>query len=386
MFGRKQQMIAYNVQPLASTNLTGIGYYSANILKELLKDGDDYELQVFDFLKRNGAPSMVRKHLGGQFDETKLRTVSSMPLGAYIRAGKLGRIRPYASLTHSSADLTVFFNYLAPAGLKGKRIITIYDMVCGRYPETMDDRNRRLLQNHLQASADMADAVMTISEFSRKEIRELLGVPEDRIFVAPCGVDTEFYCPGEDHEADIAAVSAKFGVDDYILYVGTLEPRKNIKTLVRAFEKIAPDIPGTSLVLAGGVGWHSEDTLAVIGNSPVKDRIIRPGYISNEEKRLLYRMARLFVFPSMYEGFGMPVTEAMACGTRCVIADTSSLPEVAGGLCPAVPYDDVDAMAQTILDEFGAGEADKEKLTAHVSRYTWSRAADVYREAIRSVI
>ena len=386
MFGRKQQMIAYNVQPLASTNLTGIGYYSANILKELLKDGDDYELQVFDFLKRNGAPSMVRKHLGGQFDETKLRTVSSMPLGAYIRAGKLGRIRPYASLTHSSADLTVFFNYLAPAGLKGKRIITIYDMVCGRYPETMDDRNRRLLQNHLQASADMADAVMTISEFSRKEIRELLGVPEDRIFVAPCGVDTEFYCPGEDHEADRAAVSDKFGVDDYILYVGTLEPRKNIKTLVRAFEKIAPDIPGTSLVLAGGVGWHSEDTLAVIGNSPVKDRIIRPGYISNEEKRLLYRMARLFVFPSMYEGFGMPVTEAMACGTRCVIADTSSLPEVAGGLCPAVPYDDVDAMAQTILDEFGAGEADKEKLTAHVSRYTWSRAADVYREAIRSVI
>lgn len=386
MFGRKQQMIAYNVQPLASTNLTGIGYYSANILKELLKDGDDYELQVFDFLKRNGAPSMVRKHLGGQFDETRLRTVSSMPLGAYIRAGKLGRIRPYASLTHSSADLTVFFNYLAPAGLKGKRIITIYDMVCGRYPETMDDRNRRLLQNHLQASADMADAVMTISEFSRKEIRELLGVPEDRIFVAPCGVDTEFYCPGEDHEADRAAVSAKFGVDDYILYVGTLEPRKNIKTLVRAFEKIAPDIPGTSLVLAGGVGWHSEDTLAVIGNSPVKDRIIRPGYISNEEKRLLYRMARLFVFPSMYEGFGMPVTEAMACGTRCVIADTSSLPEVAGGLCPAVPYEDVDAMAQTILDEFDAGEADKEKLTAHVSRYTWSRAADVYREAIRSVI
>lgn len=386
MFGRKQQMIAYNVQPLAGKNLTGIGYYSANILKELLKDGDDYELQVFDFLKRNGAPSMVRKHLGGQFDETKLRTVSSMPLGAYIRAGKLGRIRPYASLTHSSADLTVFFNYLAPAGLKGKRIITIYDMVCGRYPETMDDRNRRLLQNHLQASADMADAVMTISEFSRKEIRELLGVPEDRIFVAPCGVDTEFYCPGEDHEADRAAVSAKFGVDDYILYVGTLEPRKNIKTLVRAFEKIAPDIPGTSLVLAGGVGWHSEDTLAVIGNSPVKDRIIRPGYISNEEKRLLYRMARLFVFPSMYEGFGMPVTEAMACGTRCVIADTSSLPEVAGGLCPAVPYDDVDAMAQTILDEFDAGEADKEKLTAHVSRYTWSRAADVYREAIRSVI
>ena len=379
-------MIAYNVQPLASKNLTGIGYYSVNILKKLLKDGDDYELHVFDFMNRNSAPLMVSKHMEDAYDELKLHKVSSMPLGAYIRAGGMGRVMSYESLTRSDADLTVFFNYLSPEGLRGKRIITIYDMVCGRYPETMDDRNRRLLSKHLQRSADRADAVMTISEFSKSEIKELLGVPDEKIYVAPCGVDTEFYCPSGSIELERSAVLKKFGTDDYILYVGTLEPRKNIGTLVKAFEKIASYIPSTSLVLAGGVGWHSEATLALIENSPVKDRIIRPGYISNEDKRLLYRCARVFVFPSMYEGFGMPVTEAMACGTRCVIADTSSLPEVAGGLCPAVPYDDVDAMAQTILDEFGAGEADKEKLTAHVSRYTWSRAADVYREAIRSVI
>lgn len=379
-------MIAYNMQPLASRNLTGIGNYSAEILKELLKsEQGDYELHVFDFMKRNGAPELVASHMGESFDPSRLHTVTGMPLGAYIRAGKAGRIRSYEKITHSSADLTVFFNYLAPDGLRGKRIITIYDMVCGRFPETMDDRNRKLLSDHLQSSADKADAVMTISEFSRSEIMDLLGVTADKIYVAPCGVDSAFYCPGEDPDGDRAAVREKFGVEDYILYVGTLEPRKNIGTLVKAFEKIASDHPSLSLVLAGGVGWHSESTLGLIENSPVKSRIVRTGYISNEDKRLLYRAARLFIFPSMYEGFGMPVTEAMACGTSCVIADTSSLPEVAGGLCPAVKYDDVDGFATAINDSLAGDPSDPAALRAHVSQYTWSRAAGEYRRAIDKV-
>ena len=383
-------MIAYNVQPLAQKNLTGIGFYAANTLRELVKDQDDFEMHVFDFLGRNTAHVNVGNNLGVPYSEDKLHVVKNMPLGAYIRLGETGKMWPYEKLTRSSADMTVFFNYLVPQGLKGKSVITIYDMVCMRYPETMDDRNRRLLQMHLKPSAEKADAIVTISEFSKSEIKELLGIPEEMIFVAPCGTDTKYYRPFENEEEEIkvrAGLQEKYGIGKYLLYVGTLEPRKNIKTIVKAFEKAAGNIPGVKLVLAGGVGWHSEETIAAIEGSPVKDRIVRTGYITQKEKRDLYRCARAFVYPSIYEGFGMPVTEAMACGTDCIVSDTSSLPEVTGDLSVKVSPSDIDGFAKAFEDMCSKEpEPDlKERLIARASSYSWKEAADVYRQAFSFV-
>ncbi len=383
-------MLAYNVQPLAHENLTGIGYYAANTLGRLLKEDKECELHVFDFMGRNDAGSKVAKNLGEAFDPSALHIVKNMPLGAYIRAGNAGKMYSYEALTHSKADMTVFFNYLVPAGLKGKSVITIYDMVSMRYPETMDDRNRRLLQRHLKPSAEKAAAVVTISEFSKKEIKELLNVPEERIFVAPCGTDTTFYCPFPDEQAELAArqeIKKQFDIDRYILYVGTLEPRKNIKTLVAAFEETAKEDEDIKLVLAGGVGWHSEETLAAIEGSPVRDRIVRTGYVSNEMKRDLYRCAKVFVFPSMYEGFGMPVTEAMACGTPCIISDTSSLPEVAGGIADIVGVYDIHALSEAMLGAIGREITDefRKSAVANAARYTWEEAARAYRQALSFV-
>jgi glycosyltransferase involved in cell wall biosynthesis len=383
-------MIAYNVQPLAQKNLTGIGFYAANTLRELVKDQDDFEMHVFDFLGRNTAHVNVENNLGVPYSEDKLHIVKNMPLGAYIRLGETGKMWPYEKLTRSSADMTVFFNYLVPQGLKGKSIITIYDMVCMRYPETMDDRNRRLLQMHLRPSAQKADAIVTISEFSKSEIKELLGIPDERIFVAPCGTDTTYYKPFESSEEEAMArakIKEKYDADKYLLYVGTLEPRKNIKTIVKAFEKASGNIPGVKLVLAGGVGWHSEETLAAIEESPVKDRIVKTGYITQEEKRDLYRCAVAFVYPSIYEGFGMPVTEAMACGTRCIVSDTSSLPEVTGDLAVKVGTYDEDGFARAFEEICSEDTSEdlKGRLIARAASYSWKEAADIYRQAFSFV-
>lgn len=383
-------MIAYNVQPLAQKNLTGIGFYAANTLRELVRDQDGFEMHVFDFMGRNGAHVNVRNNLGVPYSEDKLHIVRNMPLGAYIRLGETGRMWPYEKLASSSADMTVFFNYLVPQGLKGKSVITIYDMVCMRYPETMDDRNRRLLQTHLRPSAQKADAIVTISEFSKSEIKELLGIPEERIFVAPCGTDTVYYRPFESEEEEAEArakIRAKYDADRFLLYVGTLEPRKNIKTIVKAFEKASGNIPGVKLVLAGGVGWHSEETIAAIEESPVKDRIVRTGYITQEEKRDLYRCAASFVYPSIYEGFGMPVTEAMACGTRCIVSDTSSLPEVTGDLAVKVETYDEEGFAKA-FEKICSQEPDPDltgRLIARAASYSWKDAADIYRQAFSFV-
>ncbi len=380
-------MIGFNVQPLASENLTGIGNYAADVLKCLLPLEDDYELHAFNFLGRNNTKAFIDKHIGGWYETSKLTFVKPIPLSVYIRMGNLGKVLPYKTLTKSKADLTVFFNYLAPAGCSGKRVITIYDMVCERFPETMDDRNRKLLQRHLQTSADNSSAIVTISEFSKREIMELLKIPEERIFVAPCGVDSKYYSPAVSSEETIKEqtfLKEKWDVSKYILYVGTLEPRKNTIALIKAFNRIAATIPEYKLVLAGGVGWHSEKTIEAIENSPFKERIVMTGYVSNEDKRALYRNAGVFVFPSMYEGFGMPVTEAMACGTPCVVADTSSLPEITNGLAPLVKFGDDEMLSSEILNMLSKEITSefRQKLISNASRYTWENAAKVYKEAV----
>ncbi|MBR1796711.1 MAG: glycosyltransferase family 4 protein [Clostridiales bacterium] len=372
-------MIAYNLQPIAVRGLTGIGNYTAQVARRLIDK--DSELHAFDFLGRNGAWGILEENLQMDLSGNDLHIVRSLPLSVYIRMGSAGKVIPYKTLTHSGADLTVFFNYLTPGGLTGKNIITIYDLVSERFPETMQARNRRLLQGHLKDSASRASAVLTISEFSKREIIDVLGVPEEKIFVGYCGVDTEYYTPGKGFTTGI---DKKFGLESYILYVGTLEPRKNIKTLVEAYGLIADKFPDIKLVLAGGLGWQPGETLSAIENSPYSDRIVRCGYVSNEEKRDLLRNARVFCFPSIYEGFGMPVTEAMACGTDCIVSDSSSLTEIAGDLLYKIDPGDVDGWAQALQAKLSSpmSEDRAKALRAKAETYTWEQAAAAAHNAI----
>ena len=373
-------MIAYNLQPIAVRGLTGIGNYTLEAARRLIDEAS--ELHAFDFLGRNGAAAILQENLQMNLSGYDLHIVRSLPLSVYIRMGNMGKLMPYSTLTRSKADLTVFFNYLTPGGLKGKNMITIYDLVSERFPETMQGRNRRLLQGHLQDSATRASSILTISEFSKSEIIDVLGVPEEKIFVGPCGVDTEFYTPGEGFETGI---NKKFNLEKYILYVGTLEPRKNIRTLVEAFSKISDKYPDVKLVLAGGLGWQPEATLKAIEESKAKDRIIRTGYISNEEKRDLLRNAQFFVFPSIYEGFGMPVTEAMACGTDAVVSESSSLIEISAGLVPLIDPKNADLWAEAMEEKLNskADTSKKQQLIDHARSYTWDKTAEAARSAIK---
>lgn len=380
--------VAFNLQPLASGNLTGIGYYTQNVMSEIIKSGrfSSAEFQAFDFLGRNNAADTLTERLFFKGSEN-IRIVKSMPLGAYIRAGKAGKVFPYEKLLKSEADLTVFFNYLSPQGLTGKNIITIYDMVVGRYPDTMDDRNRKLLERHLQKSADNAEHIVTISEFSRNEIAEQLSIPKEKISVAYCGVDTGFYCPAND--VSDKEIVRKYTDDKYILYVGTLEPRKNIPVLLDAFRIVSSKNPSLKLILAGKLGWHSEGVSNAIETSPVKDRIILTGYISDTEKRALYRNAEAFVFPSLYEGFGMPPIEAMACGTGCVCADTSSLPEVTKGNALLFSSDDYEEAASLIIKMIEMKSDNSLEIDSFIktaSEYKWKKTSDVFMNVIDSCL
>ncbi|MCQ2516023.1 MAG: glycosyltransferase family 4 protein [Saccharofermentans sp.] len=373
-------MISFNLQPIAVRGLTGIGNYTAEVAKRLIEK--DSELHAFDFRGRNGAKEILAENLKMDLSGNDLHIVRSLPLSVYIRMGAAGKIIPYHKLTKSKADTTVFFNYLTPGGLTGPNMITVYDLVCERYPETMQAKNRRLLQGHLGDSIKRANTILTISEFSKQEIIDVFGVDESRIYVGPCGVDTTFYTPGVGFTTNINKV---YDLERYIFYVGTLEPRKNIKTIVEAFNKISDKFPDVKLVLAGGLGWQPDATLDAIKNSPVSSRIVQTGYVSDEEKRDLLRNAELFIFPSIYEGFGMPVTEAMACGTDCIISDSSSLPEVSGGLLTMIKHDDVNSFAAAIENKLlnPIDSECKQKLIAQAATFNWDRAALAARSAIK---
>lgn len=398
------QNVGLNMQPLASSKITGIGTYTLEIAKRLPDIlGDQYicEGQVFDFGGRNHAADRIREYLfpaqknisGKANSDMQVRTCKLFPLGAYIRAGGFGKIISYQQLLKSKAEITVFFNYLRPDRVKGKTIITVYDMVSERYPETMDKKNRKLLRRFLAGSCRKADAIVTISEFSKQEIVSCLGISPEKIHVALCGIDQAIYYPPVDEaekERMKISLHEKYKISSrYILYLGTLEPRKNVDVLLDAFQILHDRFSELKLVISGGLGWQYENTLAHIERSGMKDSIIRTGYIPEQDKRMLYSGAEVFVFPSLYEGFGLPVAEAMACGTPVVCSRASSLQEVVGGAGILCDPDDAVSFASAIENIYTDAvlrDEYKNRQKEQIRSFTWDRAAQVYGQVISDVV
>ena len=384
--------IGLNLQPLADQNLTGIGTYAREVgtrLAVMLESrGIDYDGHVFDFVGRHNAANQVTAHWGAGVP-IHLRVCRLFPLGAYIRSGRLGALVSYQRLLRTSTSATVFFNYLRPYRVNGKTIITVYDMVSERYPETMDQRNRQLLKKYLAQSCRQADRIATISAFSKREIIACLGIPEEKIFVAPCGIDNDLFRPIIDPKERTKVsqfLRSSWGITEpYLLYLGTLEPRKNVITALTAFENVADEYPNLRFVLAGGKGWQFDETLKRIESSPYRSRIILTGYVSEHEKVYLYSMCTAFLFPSLYEGFGLPVAEAMSCGAPVVCSNAGSLPEITSDvaiLCDPKDSSEFAHSIRSILDNPLLAEDKRQKGREMASQMTWDRAAAAYFEVL----
>lgn len=393
--------LGLNLQPLAAQHMTGIGVYTKEVAKRLplmLRDDIAYDMHVFDFLGRNHAEELVRKNMGTTADRmtanlSDMKTCRLLPMGVYIRLGRLGGILSYHKLLKTSSAVTVFFNYLRPWNVEGKSIITVYDMVSVRFPETMDARNRKLLSRHLLQSCKRADLIMTISDFSKNEIVSCMGIPAEKIRVAKCGYDQKLFYPVKDEKERLGAsayLGQKYRIRSrYILYLGTLEPRKNVDVLIDAFLIIRDRFPDVKLVISGGNGWQYEKTAERLASAELRDSVIRTGFVPEDDKRLLYQCAEILVYPSLYEGFGLPVLEAMACGTPVISSNSSSLPEVlgdAGILCePADSQAFSEAMSRILSDRlYAAFLSGKGKSRA--SQFSWENAARAYGMAIEELM
>jgi glycosyltransferase involved in cell wall biosynthesis len=265
----------------------------------------------------------------------------------------------------------------------------VHDLTFMRYPEHAPPGLVSYLNEAVPRSVRRARLILADSESTRRDLIEMLQTPPDKVRVVYAGVGSEFR-PVTDVVA-LAAVKTRYQLaQPFILTVGTLQPRKNHLRLVQAFSRVAAAHRDVRLVIAGGKGWSYDETAAEIARLNLGDRVIFPGFVSEEDLAAVYSLARALAFPSLYEGFGLPVLEAMACGTPVVCANASSLPEVAGDAAVLVDPLDVDGLAEAlerVLDDDVLRQELIRRGHERAARFTWAAAANAllaaYCEAVR---
>jgi glycosyltransferase involved in cell wall biosynthesis len=251
----------------------------------------------------------------------------------------------------------------------------VYDLSFMLYPRAFKAANRIYLTAATRAAARRARRVLTISESTRRDIVRLLKVPQERVEVTYPAAEERFRVLAED-EVD-AFRRAHDLPEAFIFGFGTLEPRKNIVGLLHAYARLAR--PRPPLYIGGGAGWRFSPIFDTVRQLGLEDQVTFVGFVAEDELPLWYNAARLFVFPSLYEGFGLPVLEAMACGTPVISSNAASLPEVGGSAVAQVEPRDTEQLAREMQRVLDDGQVRKEMRAAgriQASRFTWRALAD----------
>ncbi len=296
--------------------------------------------------------------------------------------------QPWQLATLPDLDLVHELAFVAPLVMPKPFVVTVYDLTFIRYPERLSRLRRWYLRLLTELSCKRARRVIAISQSTADDLVALLGVPRERIDVAIPGVNPAF-CPLPADE--VRSWRQQKGLPDrFLLFVGTLEPRKNLPMLLRAYGALqSSQCSACHLVLAGGKGWMVEEIDRTIAQYGLSSTVHQPGFVPDEELPWWYNAAEALVYPSVFEGWGLPVTEAMACGKPVLVSDISSLPEAAGDTGLRLPPNDVaawtDALARCIQDQVWRAEQG-ERARIRAGQFTWTRTAEQTIASYRSAL
>ncbi|MEP6741221.1 MAG: glycosyltransferase family 1 protein [bacterium] len=363
--------------PLTSPK-TGVGHYTFELARALAEaaPASKFELiypSTYPLIKLDASESG-----DGLPENLKLQRASvgllarhwwSLGLPRYVRQNKVG-------LFHGT-------NYDVPLWRRCATVLTIHDLSLLLYPETHPKRSVRRAHRRLPTMVRTADAIITPTKSVRREVCEHLGAESGKVFAVPEAARAAFQPMDFEATRDLRR-QLSIG-DEFLLAVGTIEPRKNLAVLVRAFEQISHARPQSKiqLVIAGGRGWLTDPLFETMNISAARDRIVLTDYLHDEELRALYASCRTFIYPSLYEGFGLPPLEAMACGAPVIASRIPALVETAGDTAWFFDPMDANDLSETILKLLDDETAQSRSSIAGQTRaaeFSWQKAARVTLE------
>ena len=365
------------------TPRTGVGHYTFELARALalLAPSDEFELvapgpfpsSIIEDIRRN-CPDNLRA-VNAEANSIRRRRWWAVGLPLYLRKASL--------------DLFHGTNYEVPLWSKRRSVLTIHDLSILLHADTHEAGLARRARRRLPVMARSASMIITPTETVKREVSERLKVDPEKIVVTPEAPRRGFQRMASEEAAE---TKQRLGVEDeFLLFVGTIEPRKNLLTLVRAFGQILRlTSRHPQLVIVGAEGWLMNELFAFIKESGIGDRLHLTGYLNDDDLRALYSSCTVFVYPSIYEGFGLPPLEAMACGAPVIASDIATFRETLGGAAQLVNPNDVDAIAGSIveiLDDEGRRRALSHRGLAHAKKFSWEKTArltlEVYREVLR---
>jgi len=321
----------------------GISRHIRSLLRALAKWPGKHEYTVFvngrDVVERLAARHPQINYVSVSWPESRPASRiawEQFTLPALIR-------QRHIDVLHSPANV---LPELLPRNCAG--VVTLHDLAFLRFPNVLTRTRRLYHRTFTIRSLQRATMIISVSESTKRDAVELVGIPGERLQTVYAAIDDRF--SSEIGEKEIAAFRQKYGLtEEFLLYLGTLEPRKNITALIEAYAYLRNMYARKEkLVLAGGKGWLYDTIYEKIEKLGLETEVIFPGFVADNEQKLWYHTASAFAYPSLYEGFGLPVVEALACGTPVVTSNVSSLPEAGIEVALSIDPHDVEAMAQAL--------------------------------------
>lgn len=343
----------------------GAANYIINLAQALLRIDTTNEYVIF-----------TKPAHAALFDSSCAQIIQSALPSLFLRLVWEQTVLPILVRRHQ-LDVLHSPHYTMPIAKPCRSVVTIHDLTFFLYPEMHLFHKRLFFRTMMRVATRHADALIAISHSTRADMLRILRASPDKIQVIHYGVGSHFRPINDSGILD--AFCHRYRLPrPFIVYVGNFEPRKNLPTLVRAFAHLVRDGMPHALVLTGTRGWKDKPIFTAVKELDLFAQVHFPGYIPQSELPMLYNAADLFVYPSLYEGFGLPVLEAMACGVPVVTSDIASMPEVTGDAAILIPPQDTDALAdamKSILTDSARRATLSAKGLARAREFSWERTA-----------